>query len=446
MKSLNSFLIVRPSRLLVIALLTLTACVSVQPPMPKKAVTAIAFSPDQQLLAFANANEISVIDIDSKRLLSSLRTSPQDIEGADPQLFRHGVGDTLVFLDNSRLASTGMGGLVSIWDVHDGQRLGTIEPLSADEFASTIDYAAPTGQLAVGTSAGQVLLTMLTGDEAGPLVPLTRLEGYVWDLQFSRDGSYLASASLMTKMSPADQALGEAADEFAGSMNNAEQSGGGQASGEPADEFAQTQAGGQRSPSNVIIWDVETLEKVGVLQGARNVFGMSLVPGERALLTAGEDVQLWEFLTLEQSGKVSDPSMVMQAIGMGTMAVISLAGLSAGLIPPMDLAAQSFLAGGYPFIPTGRFIRHACARAAAISPGGETIVTTTWGASHNVMAVIDRAQNKVTEKWGAGISVCDMQFSPDGRYLVTATLRGIFIFDTTTWKKSRLRALVAAGN
>jgi len=431
------------SRILLIALVSLAGCVSAQPYTTKKAVTSIAFSPDHLLLAFADANEVHVIEVDSKRHLRTLRALPKDIEGADPQLFRHGVGDNLVFLDNTRVASTGMGGLVSIWDVHSGNRLAVIEPLSDEEFASTIDYSEPANRLVVGTSSGQVLLTTLTGDNAGPLVPLTQLDGYIWDLQFSRDGRFLASASLTPGKPPRDEVVDEPADGFARSMNNEEQqSTVSHASGEPADEFAQANTGRQRSPSNVIIWNAEVLEKVGVLHGAVSVFGMSLVPGEQALLTAGEDVQIWEFLTRQQSGEVSDPSMVMQAIGMGTMAVVSLAGLSAGVLPPVDLLAQTVLSGGFPFIPTHAFIRHACARAAAISPDGEIIVTTTWGSTHNVMAVIDRAQNKVIEKWTADGSVCDMEFSPDGRYLVAATSRGGFIFDTTNWKKTKLTKLI----
>ena len=87
----------------------------------------------------------------------------------------------------------------------------------------------------------------------------------------------------------------------------------------------------------------------------------------------------------------------------------------------------------------------ACARTAAISPDGRTIVSTTMGPTHNVMAVIDRTENKVVEKWTADSFVCDMQFSLDGRYLVAATSRGVFIFDTTNWKKTKLTKLIAAG-
>ena len=97
------------SVILMLSLATLASCVSTQPYQTKKSVTSIAFSPDRTLLAFANANEIRVLEVDSKRHVKTLRALPPDLEEADPQLFRHGVGDNMVFLDNNRIASTGMG-------------------------------------------------------------------------------------------------------------------------------------------------------------------------------------------------------------------------------------------------------------------------------------------------------------------------------------------------
>ena len=162
------------SIILVILLAILAACASTQPYQTKKAVTSIAFSPDQLLLAFANANEIRVLEVGSQRLVNTLRDLPLDPEGADPQLFRHGVGDNMVFLDNNRIATSGMGGLVTIWNVHSGRRLTIIDPLPGEEFASTIDYSPVANRLVIGTSAGQVLLTTLKNDNAGPLLPSHR--------------------------------------------------------------------------------------------------------------------------------------------------------------------------------------------------------------------------------------------------------------------------------
>ena len=118
--------------LLVFALLTLVGCGTTRPPDHEKAFSSVEFSPDHSLLAFADAREIRVLNVDTRTHLNTLRQLPQDTEGADPMSFRHGVGDTMVFLDNDRIATTGMGGLVSIWDVRSGNRLSVIDPPTAE--------------------------------------------------------------------------------------------------------------------------------------------------------------------------------------------------------------------------------------------------------------------------------------------------------------------------
>ena len=111
------------SLVLVASVAILAGCASTQPGKTSLSATSIAFSPDQRLLAYANATEIQVVDIESRKQISTLREVPENPDEADPAQFRHGTGDSMVFLDNSRIASTGMGGLVTIWDIDTEQRL-----------------------------------------------------------------------------------------------------------------------------------------------------------------------------------------------------------------------------------------------------------------------------------------------------------------------------------
>jgi WD40 repeat protein len=415
--------------LLVIALLTLVGCGTTRPPDHEKAFSSVEFSPDHSLLAFADAREIRVLNVDTRTHLNTLRQLPQDTEGADPMSFRHGVGDTMVFLDNDRIATTGMGGLVSIWDVRSGNRLSVIDPPTAEVFASSIDFSPSANRLIIGTGDGQVLLTSLNGNDAGLLLPAAKLEGYVWDLQFGQDGRYFASASMEEEVL-ADAAGNEPSSSAAAGQIN-----------ENSNPETYDQVVGAADSSNVAIWDAELLEKVGDLEGAREVYKMALVPGERALLTAGDDVRVWEFLTLEQAGQVTDPNMVMQGIGVGTLVAVSVVGLVAGaalgaplmMFDPVSTADLLLMPAALMFQP------EACIRSIAISPDGQTIVSTTKGPSHNVMAVIDRASDKVVDKWTADVYVCDMAFSSDGKYLLTATTSGILIYNTNDWKKTNLK-------
>jgi len=113
------------SLVLVAGVAILAGCASAQPGKTSRSATSIAFSPDQRLLAYANATDIYVVDVGARKSVSSLRALPPSPGGGETELFRHGTGDSMVFLDNARIASTGMGGLVSIWF------LLRVEPLTA---------------------------------------------------------------------------------------------------------------------------------------------------------------------------------------------------------------------------------------------------------------------------------------------------------------------------
>ena len=414
--------------LFIIAIMTLAACATSRPPSHKKAFTSVAFSPDHSLLAFADAEEIRILKVETRSLTKILRQLPQDTKDANLADFRHGVGDTMVFLDDNRIATTGMGGLVSIWDIRSGSRLSVIAPPTAEVFASTLDFSPFTDRLIVGTADGEIMLTYVRGDIAGPLLPLAKLEGYIWDLQFGQTGRYFASASMTAKdqVNAADDKT--SIDPAAGQINEGFSADGHEPYIEPA------------NISNVAVWDAQLMEKVGDLDGANEVYKMALAPNERTLLTAGEEVQVWEFLTLEQAGEVTDPSMIMQGIGIGSIVAVSVVGLAAGAaLGAPFLAFDPFTASQLLLMPVGLAFRpEACIRSIAISPDGKTVVSTTRGPSHNVMAVIDRASDKVVDKWKADTYVCDMEFSPNGKYLLTATDMGVLIYDTKDWKKTNL--------
>lgn len=416
--------------LAIIPLTVLSGCASTRPIPSEKTITSVAFSPDHSLLAFADATEIRVLEVTTRKHVSTLRQLPGDIEGVDPMLFRFGLGDNMVFLDNARIASTGMGGLVSIWDVRSSRRLSVIDAVSDEDFATTIDYSQAANRLIIGTSDGLIFLTGLSGNHAGPLLQVANLEGYVWDLQFGEDGRYFASASEEKPVSP-DEVPGHVTSKNPAAGQIDENS-----SDATYDDIPLFADG-----SNVAIWDAERLEKVGDLDGAREVSKMALVPGERALLTAGEELRVWEFLTLQQAGQIRDPNMVMQGIGVGTLVAVSILGFAAGAaLGAPFMAFDPLLYTDAVLMPAALMYRsNACLRSVAVSPDGQTIVSTTKGPSHNVMAVIDRANDKVIDKWTADFRVCDMEFSADGNYLLTATSRGAFIYDTATWKKTKLK-------
>lgn len=422
--------------LVLTAFCALAGCATTQHGQSKNLITSVAFSPGQSLLAVADSREIRVYDASSRAHIRTLRPASADTDEADSMLFRHGVGDSMVFLDETRIATNGMGSMVTIWDARRGQRLAQLDAPTDQEFASTLDFSQSTNTLIIGTSTGQLLKTRLDGAAPQPLQPLGKLEGYVWDLQFSRDGKYLASASVARK--PDSTGLPASKKEVPEIQID-----------EQVSHMPEQPKTEPIAPSSVKIWDVEAGQLLGELDGAVGVSKMALVPGERALLTAGDEIQVWEFMTREQASEISDPSMALQAIGVGSAVafsalamVVSVAALGAPMIAP-DLLINSPVI----FMPAAAlFSADACIRTVAISPDGRTIVSTTKGPSHNVMAAIDREKNKVVDKWKVDSYVCDMEFSADGKYLLTASSRGGYIYDTASWKRTRLQKLEVEGN
>jgi WD40 repeat protein len=414
-----------------LVLIALTGCMTTRPANQGSAFSTVAFSPDHSLLAFANSSEIRVLEVQTRSPVNTLRVPLAKNEVPDPAAFRQGVGDTLVFLDDRRIATTGMGGLFSIWDVRSGDRLSVIEASADGVFASTLDFSPATGRLVVGTNNGEILLTSIAGDTAGPLTPMAKLDGYVWDLQFGQEGRYFASASLKVRQLGSETGEVTTFDPAAGQISEGLSA---------AHDSAQPML---VNASNVAVWDAESLEKVGYLERANQVRRMALVPNERALVTAGREVQVWEFLTLEQAGEITDPNMVLQGIGVGTMVAVSMLGVAAGagFGSPL-IAADPLMVAQSLMVPAGlAYQPEVCARSIAISPDGKTVVTTTRGPSHNVMAVIDRDRDKVIDKWKAAALVCDMEFSPDGNYLLTATSGGVLIYDTGSWTKKEISGI-----
>ena len=51
------------------------------------------------------------------------------------------------------------------------------------------------------------------------------------------------------------------------------------------------------------------------------------------------------------------------------------------------------------------------------------------------MAAIERSGNKVVEKWTADYFVYDLEFSPDGKYLLVAGSSGAIHYGAETWKE-----------
>lgn len=339
---------------------------------------ASAWSPGGTLAAVANFQSIWVFSANSGKVIHQFTAHPESAPGTGAS-YRYGVGNTLLFLDDQHLATTGLKGQVAIVDLQEKTPVTGLYLPALDGEPFAIAHAPATGALAVGGVSGTVVL--LEPDGAGNYFQFS-LEPFgdvVRDLQFSLDGHYLAAA-------------------------------------------------GHRP--EVKIWDTRTLEPFGLLPMYSAASELALYPEGRRLLVAGSDVGVWYFLTGQQLETIENPSMAGQRVALGA---------GTALLFALSIAAASYGVGLSPGVPSFDMRDGPCDRVAALSFDGRMLADRHPGVARETIRVMDLEAYEVTETLNPpGGATCDMVFSPDGRWLLLATEEAAIIYDTRTWTARRL--------
>lgn len=341
------------------------------------ALSAAAFSPSGLLAAVANFNTIWIFDTTSGELRSYFTRHD-----------RFGTNNTLVFMDENRIASTakskilgseGFHAAVKIWDLTNPYRVPiVIEIPELDPYAIALGYSRTTGALAVGDENGAVALLESDGRYSYTRKSLPGLNGPVLSLTFNQDGTLLAAGGVDTV---------------------------------------------------IPIWDLQSLSEVGSLPAEDTVYDLDLVPGRQALLVTSSDLRLWEFITGDVPEKIKNPSLAGDYISVGaiwaTYAVVTAATVAFGgqaSAPPWPVTYR--LEPDYGF----------CKREADVSPDGNYIVHAHAGLLKEKIRVLDLTENTVV-KWlnPSGGKTCGVAFSPDGSKLLIANDRVARLYDTNNW-------------
>ena len=270
-----------------ISLALLIASCATAPPEEKvdnywNGYTTVAISPNGNLVAAANRHIVVLFDIKQGRQVGWFWAI--DAKGKSFKLPRTGLGDTLEFIDEFRVVTTGMGGLASVWDIRDGKKDFSITPPSKGVHAVSLAWSPSTQQLALGTQDGSIVFYEFGEDGFGEPEFLFSHSGRVNDLVFSADGKYLASAGM---------------------------------------------------DKSVVIWDMESGKDIGRNVSAGDVSDLEVVSSKRSLIIAGDDVTLWHFLTEEEALELKEDKAVGQWIGTGALyalqAGLLLTGLGGGI-------------------------------------------------------------------------------------------------------------------
>ena len=369
--------------LLAAILVTVAGCATVEPPPLYIShdhgigLSAAAYSPDGQLAAVANSSKIWILDT---KLMKQVMTFSGN--------YRFGTNNTLVFIGNDLISSTGMTGAagdqsshaaIRIWNINDQFSEPIVIALpELGRYPISLDRSDSTGALAVGGENGSVVLLEPDGGGGFAKRQLPGLEGPVLDVVFSRDGSMVAAGGV-----------------------------------HPA----------------VVIWDTQSLEEVGGLPVEGNIYDLDLIVDQRSLLVVGDDLRLWKFMTEEEWESIKNPSMAGDYISIGaavaTLTVLTaLAGSLGGSSPGMPMG------GGLPEPEYGF-----CTRVADVSPGGDILVDVHSGLTKEKIRIIEIESGKViTTINPRGGRTCGATFSPDGTKLLIANNRVARLYDTKNWE------------
>lgn len=234
----------------------------------------VAISPDGRIAAAANRYVIVLFDLEERRQVGWFWAL--DSRGKSFRLPRPGIGDTLEFIDNYHVVTTGMGGLATIWDIRNGQETARLNAPLAGTHGNSLAFAPSSGDLAIGTRDGAILVSRIEGMAFTEPTPLLSHVDRVNDIAFSTDGRYMASAG---------------------------------------------------HDKSVLIWDMESRREIGRLATNGDISDLEVLASAQSLVVAGDDVAVWKFLSGEEARALAEHKAIGQ--WMGTSAIYAL---QAGLL------------------------------------------------------------------------------------------------------------------
>ena len=240
--------------------------------------TTVAISPSGKIVAAANRHIVVLFDIEQRRQVGWFWAVDQ--QGKSFRLPRNGLGDTLAFIDDNHIVTTGMGGMATVWDIRNGQIQHQVSAPEKNMYAISLAWSPVTSQLALGTWDGTIVTYEL--DENGfsePEYLLTHI-GRVNDVVYSADGKYLASAG---------------------------------------------------DDKTVTIWDMETRKHIGRRDTESETSDLEVVSSRRSLVIAGDDVAIWKFLTEEEVRELKEDKAVAEWVGTGALYALQVGLIFTGL-------------------------------------------------------------------------------------------------------------------
>lgn len=353
-----------------------------------KSATTAAFSSSGDYIAVASDKRIWVFDANTLEQISEM----VDYEYVNYKWkfkYRYGLGNSLEFVSADEVVTAGLGAMLTYWDIRTGSRTNVQDWDTGLGYPVSLAYSPGRRLLAAGTSRGMVVLSW-----PGTNKPSQNLAGYsgtVLSLLFSENDQYLAAAGT-------------------------------------ADEL--------------VIWDLQTMQVYARLSTDSTTVEIARFGKPGQILVAGKDLEIWNFLSQDEVGRLDDPNLVAQGIGAGALFALSIipfipigASTGATMVAPSDL--------GLIFFPIPNSMTATCSRVVAVSPDGRLVADAHPGVMKERTRIIEAESGEILRELNPkGGRTCNLEFSPDGTRLLIANSRGAHLFDTKSWVVERIKISV----
>jgi WD40 repeat protein/transcriptional regulator with XRE-family HTH domain len=368
------------------------------------------FNPDGERVAlYLGGSQPQVRDIHTGEILFSLATTD------DWGIIRYTP-------DGSRLITYGYNGKLERWDADSGESLSAPLSIPVVELAfmafnqdtTRMVTASRTTVTVWDTATGQSLFQIPGSDD-----PID------W-ADFSRDGSRLAVISIGGIVQVWDSLTGE--NQFSFSAGPAE-CGYILTFGKDANQLIVSSACG-----DVSFWDIasgepkETLRKEISLGGGGSVYVSLTHDGSHVVFSGAiQQIEVWDVATME---KISSFSSGEQPVFYGTLS------------PDDRLFAAATVEGTFKVwqlaLPSEKQVLAASdglrVARSAYSPDGKqlAILSTSSSSQYGEVRIYDTASGQPVRVINEYRICCSLDFSPDGKYLVSAAEHGVRLWETTS--------------
>jgi eukaryotic-like serine/threonine-protein kinase len=373
------------------------------------AAWSVAFSPDGRRLAVGSGlagGTVTVYDVATGRIISTLQGHVQRATSVawSP--------------DGKRLVSSSLDRTVKVWETETGQEVLTLR--GHTDLVGRVVFDSLGRRLASCSEDGTVRVwdgTPVEESSDPRMQTLRAHEGRIWSLAFSRDGRLFASGGEDNALKVWDALTGRELFTLSGHKGPVFSVAFG-----PGDLLASASA-----DKTVKLWDLKSRQEIRTLEFQAPVRTLALSVDGRRLMTGDTSgtVQVWDVFTLKPAWPQKGVTPYVFEVAVSSDGIHAAAGCVDGTVHLWNATSGQPV---HTFRDSGR------AHSVTFSPDGRLLAC---GDSHEKVRIWDIATCQETHPPLAGHShyLSGLAFSPNGKYLASASWREVKVWEVATWRE-----------